>query len=368
MFDTLFGEGSYGLRFLIAFVVVIGLIALTAWLVRRFGGERLGTGSARGRQPRLAVIDAATVDGRRRLVLIRRDNVEHLLIIGGPTDVVVEQNIVRAVGAQREAQPPRAPSAADTLPRPVPLNEGTMWPLQPEPAQRVDQPRVEPAPRLEAAPRGEVAPRPPRAPAPPPMVEEEEMQWDTEPEPPVPPPIPTPSPARERRARVADPLAGLAEELARTPISPEPTGADAAARPPLRREPRPVRPQTPPPPPVAAPAPPATPAVEPPFNSAADQNLAQMAQRLEAALRRPARADAPPPATRSDVARDGEPESAREAAEGHDEERTSVPAEPARAGRAGAARPDAKPAPQKSLYDSLEQEMASLLGRPNSKP
>jgi len=27
-----------------------------------------------------------------------------------------------------------------------------------------------------------------------------------------------------------------------------------------------------------------------------------------------------------------------------------------------------KPAPQKSLYDSLEQEMASLLGRPNTKP
>src|SRR5664279_5714347 len=52
-------------------------------------------GGTRGRQPRLAVIDAATVDGRRRLVLIRRDNVEHLLMIGGPTDVVVEPNIVR---------------------------------------------------------------------------------------------------------------------------------------------------------------------------------------------------------------------------------------------------------------------------------
>ena len=54
------------------------------------------------------VIDAATVDGRRRLVLIRRDNVEHLLIIGGPTDVVVEQNIVRATAAQRDAPPARA--------------------------------------------------------------------------------------------------------------------------------------------------------------------------------------------------------------------------------------------------------------------
>jgi hypothetical protein len=33
---------------------------------------------------RLAVIDAASVDGRRRLILIRRDNVERLLMIGGP--------------------------------------------------------------------------------------------------------------------------------------------------------------------------------------------------------------------------------------------------------------------------------------------
>ena len=32
------------------------------------------------------------------------------------------------------------------------------------------------------------------------------------------------------------------------------------------------------------------------------------------------------------------------------------------------ARADAKPAAGKSLYDSLEQEMASLLGRPDKKP
>jgi flagellar biogenesis protein FliO len=64
-------------KFILAFVVVLALIALTAWLVRRFGANRLG-GATRGRQPRLAVIDAATVDGRRKLVLIRRDNVEHL--------------------------------------------------------------------------------------------------------------------------------------------------------------------------------------------------------------------------------------------------------------------------------------------------
>ena len=89
MVDILGGEGMLW-KVPLAFGVVIILLAVFFWGLRRFGGERLGNSGARGRQPRLAVIDAATVDGRRRLVLIRRDNVEHLLIIGGPTDVVVE--------------------------------------------------------------------------------------------------------------------------------------------------------------------------------------------------------------------------------------------------------------------------------------
>ena len=94
--DTLFGEGQTGPKILLFLVVVLGLLALAFWLLRRFGGGRLGSSATRGRQPRLAMIDQAAIDNRRRLILIRRDNVEHLLIIGGPTDVVIEQNIVRA--------------------------------------------------------------------------------------------------------------------------------------------------------------------------------------------------------------------------------------------------------------------------------
>jgi flagellar protein FliO/FliZ len=43
--------------------------------------------------PRLGVIEQANVDGRRRLLLIRRDEVEHLIMTGGPVDVVIENNI-----------------------------------------------------------------------------------------------------------------------------------------------------------------------------------------------------------------------------------------------------------------------------------
>jgi flagellar biogenesis protein FliO len=105
--------------FIFAFVVVLGLIGLAAWLVRRFASNRLGANTNRGRMPRLAVIDAAAVDGRRRLVLVRRDNVEHLLMIGGPTDIVVESNIVRAT-AGREALPQR-PTGAEAPPRIAPM-------------------------------------------------------------------------------------------------------------------------------------------------------------------------------------------------------------------------------------------------------
>ena len=44
-------------------------------------------------EPRLAVVDHANVDGRRRLVLVRRDNTEHLIMTGGPVDVVIETGI-----------------------------------------------------------------------------------------------------------------------------------------------------------------------------------------------------------------------------------------------------------------------------------
>ena len=113
-------QGMQTLTFLFAFIAVLALIGVAAWLVRRFATNRLGANPNRGRMPRLAVIDAAAVDGRRRLVLVRRDNVEHLLMIGGPTDIVVEPNIVRATPA-RDQMPRPAAVAGGEPPRIAPL-------------------------------------------------------------------------------------------------------------------------------------------------------------------------------------------------------------------------------------------------------
>ncbi len=204
MYNALFGtEVPLMLRFTIAFVVVIGLIALLYWGVRRFGAGALSSAAAvRGRQPRLAVIDAAAVDARRRLLLIRRDNVEHLIMIGGPIDVLIEPNIVRgtAVAPAREVAPARA---ADTLPRAVPLADGGIWPLQPEPMQR--------------APRA----APPAPPAPPPQPDEADAAWSVHPEAAprmVPDSEPRVIPEREpRAARDREPRSAPDRDLRITP-------------------------------------------------------------------------------------------------------------------------------------------------------
>jgi hypothetical protein len=302
----------------------------------------------------LAVIDQANVDSRRRLILVRRDNVEHLLMVGGPSDVVVEPNIVRGAAAAREPAAPRPASAGDTLPRAVPLGEGSMWPLQPEPAPRLEpppraEPRLEPASRPEPPPRAQ---RPARA-------EEAAPHWpSSEAQTPPSPPLPS---ARERITN-EDQMGDLAEELAR-----EPFPAREPAPPPRRQPPR--RDLRPHPAPGSSASRPSSPGQT---KSPADHNLAEMAQRLEAALRRPAKGNEFRP-----VPSAARPEPSAEEVE--ETEAVAPVTEPARAAQPVDAprseRSDARPAPrtdtnappQRSLYDSLEQEMASLLGRPNNK-
>lgn len=58
-------------------------------------------------EPRLGVSEQVMVDSRRKLVLIRRDDVEHLIMTGGPVDVVIETGIAGHVVEPRlAAEPP----------------------------------------------------------------------------------------------------------------------------------------------------------------------------------------------------------------------------------------------------------------------
>jgi hypothetical protein len=84
---------------LVLYAFLLGLLALAV-----VGGLILMRGSLGGQSPvtawlgqrpekRLAVVEHASVDGRRRLVLVRRDGIEHLIMTGGPVDVVIETGI-----------------------------------------------------------------------------------------------------------------------------------------------------------------------------------------------------------------------------------------------------------------------------------
>jgi hypothetical protein len=102
-------------------------------------------------------------------------------------------------------------------------------------------------------------------------------------------------------------------------------------------------------------------------SAAADQSLAEMAHRLEAALRKPnapaeARAPAPQPRQTQPAEQAAAPEPAP--ASPSPQPRAARPAEPKPAPRSA---PAAKPPQSTTLYDNLEQEMASLLGRPTNK-
>ena len=89
-----FDDLSVRVKFLIAFVVALAMLGVVGYLMRRFSGPR-------GRQPRLAVINAASVDGRRQLVLVRRDNIS---------------NIDRTGAAATAPAPVREPKASRSLP------------------------------------------------------------------------------------------------------------------------------------------------------------------------------------------------------------------------------------------------------------
>lgn len=98
--NDIFGTNlNDGVQLAIIFAVLLIVLLLVVWLIRVVFGNNVSR-IAKNRQPRLAVTDAAIVDDKRRLVLVRRDNVEHLILIGGNSDVLIESNISRVTPVQ----------------------------------------------------------------------------------------------------------------------------------------------------------------------------------------------------------------------------------------------------------------------------
>lgn len=119
----------WDMLFYLVLVLCLAAIAVVAALFVR--GVLTGTSPTAaifGPRPekRLDVVDHANIDGRRRLVLVRRDNVEHLLLTGGPVDVVIETGIGQRkahLNGEATDQPPVFSRPARSLGQQQPAGE-----------------------------------------------------------------------------------------------------------------------------------------------------------------------------------------------------------------------------------------------------
>ncbi len=96
-------------RFFLALGFVLVLIAILAALVRRSGlGDRLAVAKSSGAR-RLDLIEVRPLDAKRKLVLLRRDDREHLVLLGSGSDLLIESDIpvdpVRARAAPEAVEP-----------------------------------------------------------------------------------------------------------------------------------------------------------------------------------------------------------------------------------------------------------------------
>ena len=109
--------GTYA-QFLLALLFVLALIGVIALVARRLGLG--GPAPVRRADRRLALVESLPIDGRRRLVLVRRDNTEHLLLLGAGSERVVETGIAAPTADFAAA----VRHATDTPAAPRPAGEG----------------------------------------------------------------------------------------------------------------------------------------------------------------------------------------------------------------------------------------------------
>jgi flagellar protein FliO/FliZ len=95
----------------VAFIAAV--IVAVAVIVRN---ARRGPGLAMMFAPkpakRIDIVEQVSIDAKRKLILVRRDDVEHLVMTGGPVDIVIEGGI----GARSASGDARKGSSPHTLP------------------------------------------------------------------------------------------------------------------------------------------------------------------------------------------------------------------------------------------------------------
>jgi flagellar protein FliO/FliZ len=86
------------LRFILVLIFVLGLVFALGWVLKRSG---ISGSAVAGKGKRLGVVETAFLGPKHRLVLVRRDEVEHLVLIGPNSNTLVESGIVNGKGGAR---------------------------------------------------------------------------------------------------------------------------------------------------------------------------------------------------------------------------------------------------------------------------
>ncbi len=200
LFEPLLGETWAMVAVFVVWTLIVLIVLLVAvWAFRRFTGVNLGRIS-HGRVPRLALVDAMAIDNRRRLVLVRRDGVEHLVLIGGPTDTVIETGIQRPQLRRASSTQARPAAESETGAAAEPAAARGLRAPPPPPLMPEEPPfQVDPAPVIHRTDVG--TPMPPETAPPPEPEPEPELPPEPEPAPPPPPePATLPEPVANEAA------------------------------------------------------------------------------------------------------------------------------------------------------------------------
>ena len=95
--NSLIGEKAIemldGLFYVLVLLIIIGLAGLAFWITRQSTGFHPAQFLPKKQKKRLTLVETRHLDGKRKLLLVRRDNIEHLVLTGGPVDMVLETGI-----------------------------------------------------------------------------------------------------------------------------------------------------------------------------------------------------------------------------------------------------------------------------------
>ena len=87
------------LKFILALIFVLGLIGGLAIIAKRAGLGNRGP-LVKGQSKRLSIVETMALDPKRRVVLVRCDHTEHLLLLGANS----EQSIASGLGVKNFSQ------------------------------------------------------------------------------------------------------------------------------------------------------------------------------------------------------------------------------------------------------------------------